>query len=49
MNIDNIRSLRKELILEPLAQLFSVCKVADYSMVNLEHPFCFIARTDEEK
>ena len=28
---------------------FSVCKVADYSKVNLESPYCFIGKTDEEK
>jgi len=28
---------------------FSVCKVADYSFVNLENKYCFIGKTDEEK
>lgn len=28
---------------------FSVCKVSDYSQVNLEQKFCFIGNTDEEK
>lgn len=28
---------------------FSVCKVADYSKVNLESGYCFIGKTDEEK
>jgi len=28
---------------------FSVCKVADYSKVNLESDYCFIGKTDEEK
>ena len=28
---------------------FSVCKVADYSKVNLESVYCFIGKTDEEK
>lgn len=27
---------------------FSVCKVKDYSNVNLENEFCFIGKTDEE-
>lgn len=27
---------------------FSVCKVADYSQVNLEDIFCFTGKTDEE-
>ena len=28
---------------------FSVCKVTDYSKVNLDSEFCFIGKTDEEK
>lgn len=28
---------------------FSVCKVTDYSKVNLDKEFCFIGKTDEEK
>ncbi len=28
---------------------FSVCKVKDYSLVDVEQEFCFIGRTDEEK
>ncbi len=28
---------------------FSVCKVADYSLINLEQPYCFSGSTDEEK
>lgn len=28
---------------------FSVCKVEDYSQVDVEKEFCFIGRTDEEK
>lgn len=28
---------------------FTVCKVTDYSQVNLESEFCFIGKTDEEK
>ena len=28
---------------------FSVCKVEDYSQVDLEQKFCFIGKTDEEK
>jgi len=27
---------------------FSVCKVADYSFVDLESEYCFIGKTDEE-
>ena len=28
---------------------FSVCKVGDYSKVNLESNYCFTGKTDEEK
>lgn len=28
---------------------FSVCKVIDYSEVDLEQEFCFVSKTDEEK
>lgn len=28
---------------------FSVCKVVDYSQVNLDDEYCFIGKTDEEK
>lgn len=28
---------------------FSVCKVADYSLVNLDAEYCFIGKTDEER
>lgn len=28
---------------------FSICKVADYSLVNLDTPYCFTGMTDEEK
>lgn len=27
---------------------FSVCKVKDYSMINIESEFCFTGKTDEE-
>ena len=35
--------------LELLDIAFSVCKVQDYSEVNLDQPFVFTGRTDEEK
>ncbi len=28
---------------------FSICKVADYSLVNLDAPYCFTGMTDEER
>ena len=30
-------------------QDFSVCKVTDYSQVDIESEYCFIGKTDEEK
>lgn len=35
--------------IRPIAYDFAVCKVQDYSGVNLESPFCFIGKTDEER
>ena len=35
--------------IRPLVYDFAVCKVQDYSGVNLESPFCFIGKTDEER
>ena len=35
--------------LEPLSVALSVCKVKDYSDIDLDQPFCFTGRTDEEK
>lgn len=35
-------------MLEPLADRFSVCKVVDYSGMDLAQPFCFTGATDEE-
>ena len=34
--------------LQRIKRDFSVCKVTDYSKVNLESEYCFIAKTDEE-
>ena len=36
------------IILEPLEPRFSVCKVTDYSGIDLTQPFCFTGATDEE-
>ena len=36
------------IILEPLKYRFSVCKVMDYSGIDLMKPFCFTGTTDEE-
>jgi hypothetical protein len=35
--------------IEPLDIPFSVCKVNDYSAIDIEQPFVFTGRTDEEK
>lgn len=35
--------------IHPIDGVFSVCKVADYSQVDREAPFCFTGCTDEEK
>lgn len=32
-----------------IAYDFSVCKVSDYSQVDLEQEFCFVGKTDEER
>jgi hypothetical protein len=37
-----------KIILEPLKSRFSVCKVIDYSGLDLTQPFCFTGTTDEE-
>lgn len=35
--------------LKIIPQEFSVCKVSDYSQIDLDQPFVFIGSTDEEK
>lgn len=35
--------------LKVINESFSVCKVIDYTMVDLENPYCFIGKTEEEK
>lgn len=34
--------------LQVIRQNFSVCRVADYSQVNLTAEYCFLGKTDEE-
>ena len=41
-------SLRSGIVIEPLADTFSVCRVEDYSGIDISQPFCFTAHTDEE-
>lgn len=38
-----------KITIQPLEEIFSVCKVNDYKGVDIERPFCFIGCTDEEK
>jgi len=35
--------------IEIIDRQFTVCKVEDYSQVNLESDFCFIGKTEEER
>ena len=35
--------------IKKIVQDFSVCKVTDYSFVNLDSQYCFTGKTDEEK
>ena len=37
------------LSIQKLAPLFSICRVADYSGVDRDQPFCFTGCTDTEK
>ena len=45
---DNQQDQEIKIILETLRPRFSVCKVKDYSGVDLTKPFCFTGTTDEE-
>ena len=40
--------MKKIMILKRIDADFSVCKVADFSEVDISRPFCFTAKTDEE-
>ena len=35
--------------IKKIAYDFSVCKVEDYSLANLDAEYCFVGKTDEEK
>lgn len=37
------------MVIKRINHVFSVCKVPDYSQVNVESEYCFIGKTDEEK
>ena len=38
-----------QLMMTALCQEFSICKVTDYTQIDLESPFVFTGSTDEEK
>ena len=38
-----------QLMMTALCQEFSICKVADYTQIDLESPFVFTGSTDDEK
>ena len=42
------QEMAEKIQIEPLNDRFSVCKVKDYSMVDLKQAFCFTGVTDEE-
>lgn len=37
------------MLLKPLQEKFSVCQLDDFSLVDLERPFTFLAHTDGER
>lgn len=45
MNVEELRNMKLRII----DTEFSVCKVEDYSEIELSHPFVFTGATDEEK
>lgn len=36
------------MIIQVLSESFSICKVMNFSLVNVDASFCFIGKTDEE-
>jgi len=38
-----------QLEIESLEGAFAICKVEDYTLANLEAPFCFACKTDQER
>ncbi len=40
--------MEESMEIQVLRESFSVCKVTDYTQVNLEDEYCFIGKTDEE-
>lgn len=47
LGMEQLRN-HSDIVLEPLDTRFSVCKVTDYSGIDLMQPFCFTGTTDEE-
>ena len=44
-----VKGEKKKMEIKKIDCDFSVCKVEDYSQVNLDANYCFIGQTDEEK
>lgn len=44
-----LRKMEKGMEIKKLDYDFTVCKVEDYTLVNMEDAYCFIGKTDEEK
>ena len=49
LNRELIMEKADSVVLQPIDGAFSVCKVTDYSEVDIDQPYCFTGRTDEEK
>lgn len=45
---NKVKTWRNWMQIKKIDGEFSVCKVTDFSKVNLSNPFCFIGVTDEE-
>lgn len=49
LNRELIKEKADSVVLQLIDASFSVCKVADYSGIDIDKPYCFTGRTDEEK
>ena len=49
LNGEIIREQTSKLYLEMLPFAFSICKVENYSFVDLDNPYCFIGNTEDQK
>jgi len=48
ITLENLKR-KKEMQIKKIDYNFTVCKVKDYSLVNMDDEYCFIGKTDEEK